>query len=166
LIKDQATRKTILESECRGGLYPLPESNKEALSAVKPSATLWHSRLGHLAFPIIQRVISENKLPCSSESRKESVCDAYQQAKSHQISYPTSSSVSRVPLELVHSDVWGPTPDSVGRKKYYVSFIDDFSKFTWIYLLKYKSKVFEKFQEFQTLVERQFDQKILAMQTD
>jgi hypothetical protein len=41
-----------------------------------------------------------------------------------------STSVSFKPLELIFSDVWGPTPDSVGRKKYYVSFIDDFSKFT------------------------------------
>jgi len=47
-----------------------------------------------------------------------------------------------------------------------VSFIDDFSKFTWIYLLKFKSEVFQKFQEFQALVERLFNRKILAMQTD
>jgi len=62
--------------------------------------------------------------------------------------------------------VWGPAIDSVGRNKYYVSFVDDFSKFTWIYLIKYKSEVFQKFHEFQTMVERQFDRKILTMQTD
>ncbi|WVZ76848.1 hypothetical protein U9M48_024775 [Paspalum notatum var. saurae] len=37
----------------------------------------------------------------------------------------------------------GPAPDSVSRKKYYVSFIDDFSKFTWLYLIKHKSEVFK-----------------------
>lgn len=47
-----------------------------------------------------------------------------------------------------------------------MSFIDDFSKFTWIYPLKHKSEVFSKFQEFQTLVERLFDRKIITMQTD
>ena len=47
-----------------------------------------------------------------------------------------------------------------------MSFIDDFSKFTWIYLLKYKFEVFEKFKQFQALVERMFDRKIIAMQTD
>ena len=62
--------------------------------------------------------------------------------------------------------MWGPAQESVGRKKYYVSFIDDFSKFTWIYFLKYKSEVFQKFHDFQNLVERQFDKKILAIQTD
>jgi len=69
-------------------------------------------------------------------------------------------------LELVYSDVWGPAPSSVGGKKYYVSFIDDYSKFTWIYLLKYKYEVFHKFTEFQSLVERIFNRKIIAMQTD
>jgi histone deacetylase 1/2 len=66
----------------------------------------------------------------------------------------------------VFSDVWGPAPASVGRYKYYVSFIDDYSKFTWIYLLKKKSDVFQKFHDFQHLVERQFNRKIVAMQTD
>ena len=45
------------------------------------------------------------------------------------------------------------------EKNYYVSFIDDYNKFTWISLLKYKSEVFSIFQEFQKLVERHFDRK-------
>jgi hypothetical protein len=59
-----------------------------------------------------------------------SICDACQQGKSHQLPYPNSLSISKDPLELVFFDVWGPAPESVGRKKYYVSFIDDYSKFT------------------------------------
>jgi hypothetical protein len=47
-----------------------------------------------------------------------------------------------------------------------VSFIDDYSKFTWIYFLHHKSEVFPRFREFQSLVERLFDQKIITMQTD
>jgi hypothetical protein len=66
----------------------------------------------------------------------------------------------------VFSDVWGPASESFGCFKYYVSFIDDYSKFTWIYLLKKKSDVFQKFCDFQHHVERLFDKKILAMQTD
>jgi hypothetical protein len=44
--------------------------------------------------------------------------------------------------------MYGVCPDSIGRKKYYVSFIDDFNKFTWVYLLRFKSEVFQKFIEF------------------
>ena len=74
--------------------------------------------------------------------------------------------MSHAPLELIFSDVWGHARDSFGRKKYYVSFIDDYSKCTWIYLLKYKSEVFSIFQESQKLVERHFDRKILTVQSD
>jgi histone deacetylase 1/2 len=66
----------------------------------------------------------------------------------------------------VFSDVWGPAPKSGGHFSYYVSFIDDFSKYTWVYLIKHKSEVFSCFREFQILVERQLNCKILAMQTD
>jgi hypothetical protein len=94
------------------------------------------------------------------------MCNACQQVKSHHLPYPKSTSVSNHLLELVFSDVWGAALESVGRYKYYVSFIDDYSKFTWIYLIKFKSEVFQKFHEFQALVERLFDRKIIAMQTD
>jgi hypothetical protein len=67
---------------------------------------------------------------------------------------------------LVFSDVWGPAMESFGRYKYYVTFIDDYSKFTWIYLLRRKSDVYNAFCEFQKLVERMFDRKILAFQFD
>jgi histone deacetylase 1/2 len=52
------------------------------------------------------------------------------------------------------------------QRCYYVSFIDDFSKFTWLYLLRRKSNVFQKFHDFQSMVKRQFGKKILAMQTN
>jgi histone deacetylase 1/2 len=54
----------------------------------------------------------------------------------------------------------------VGRHTYYVSFIDDFSKYTWVYLIKQKSDVFQVFKNFQNLVERKFGRKIISMQTD
>jgi hypothetical protein len=56
--------------------------------------------------------------------------------------------------------------DSFGCKNYYVSFIGDFSKFTWIYLLHRKSKVFKYFHEFQQLVEHMFHHKIMVVQSD
>jgi hypothetical protein len=167
LIKNRIMRRPLFRGRCHKGLYPLPTSfTRQAIGVSKPSFHKWHSRLGHPAVHIVHKVISLHNLPCHSEVNKDSVCDACQQAKSHQLSYPKSTSVSSQPLELVYSDVWGPAPKSVGRYKYYVSFIDDFSKFTWIYLLKHKSEVFQKFKEFQTLVEPLFDRKILAIQSD
>jgi hypothetical protein len=168
LIKDRDTRSTLLKGPCRTGLYPFPSSStsKQAFGVNKVSVARWHSRLGHPSFPIVEKVLKSHDLPYLLDSNKHSVCDACQQAKSHQLPYPIFTSVSTQPLELVFSDVWGPTPESVGRYKYYVSFIDGFSKFTWIYLLKYKSEFFQKFHEFQKLVERLFDKKIIVVQFD
>jgi hypothetical protein len=132
----------------------------------KSSLSQWHSLLGHPSYSIVSQIVSNNKLYTSSDSTITSVCDACQQGKSHQLPYPSSFSIFANPIELVFSDVWGPAPESVDREKYYVSFIDDYSKFIWIYLIKYKSNVFAKFQKFQTLFEGLFNRKIIAIQTN
>jgi histone deacetylase 1/2 len=171
LIKDQVMRKILHRGRCVGGLYPLISSlvasdEKSAFHITKPSQAKWHSRLGHPSSQIVMQVINTNKLPFDKESSEESICDPCQRAKSHQLPYHISNSVSVAPLQLIFSDVWGPASMSVGRHHYYVSFIDDYSKFTWIYLLKRKSDVFTAFSNFQKLVERKFDRKILTIQSD
>lgn len=74
--------------------------------------------------------------------------------------------MSNSPLELVFSNVWGPATQSVGGYKYYVSFIGDFSKFTWIYLLHAKSEVENVFLQFQKHVERFIERKIKCAQSN
>jgi hypothetical protein len=96
----------------------------------------------------------------------ESICDVCLRAKAHQLPFSQSSSQSNAPLELVYSDVWGHAVDSFDNTKYYVSFIDDFNKFLWLYLIHHKDEVFKFFKEFQTLVEHIFNHKIIAMHTD
>ena len=56
--------------------------------------------------------------------------------------------------------------NSLSRYVYYVSFIDDFSRKTWIYFLKVKNKVFSKFKEYKALVENQTDRKIKTLRSD
>jgi histone deacetylase 1/2 len=60
----------------------------------------------------------------------------------------------------------GPAQTSVSGHNYYVSFIDTYSRFTWLYLLKRKSDVFIVFLKFQAHVERLLNRKILRVQTD
>jgi hypothetical protein len=166
LIKDRVTKRVIHQGKCKGGLYPLrPEekSRKQVFGAIKPSTSRWHSRLGHPSFFVVERVVKNNGLPCVSDESPNSMRDSCLRAKSHQLPYPKSTSVSSAPLDLIFSDVWGPAPTSVGRHTYYVSFIDDYSKYTWIYLVKKKSDVFQVFHDFQSLVERKFNKKIIAI---
>jgi hypothetical protein len=167
LIKDQETSMVLHSGKVERGLYPFKFfPRRPTFSSIKVSHERWHNRLGHPSLPIVQRVLSNNKLPVDGKASSESVCDACQKGKMYQLPYPKSSSVSNFPLELILSYVWGPAPESVGRFKYYVSFIDDFSKFTWFYLIKHKFEVFQCFSHFQNLVERLFNQKIIAIQID
>ena len=70
-------------------------------------------------------------------------------------------------LELIHNDAFGPVHvPSLGGYLYYVSFIDDFSRNTWLYFLKNKLEVFKKFKEFKALVENQTGKKIKVLRTD
>jgi hypothetical protein len=111
--KDRESRKTLLESRSRGGLYPLlcststSASSKQVFGVSKDSTSIWHARFGHPSSTIVRFVLRKNSLPFSSSPSPESVCDACQLAKSHQLSYPISTSTSKAPLELIFSDVWG-----------------------------------------------------------
>jgi hypothetical protein len=138
-IKEEETKRVILRGRCKGGLYPLRSSfsnksfpDKQALGAIRPTASLWHYRLGHATTLVVRQVLSRHKLPFVKESNNNHVCNACQQGKAHQLPFPRSSSMSARPLDLIFSDVWGPAPTSVGRHNFYVSFIDDHSKFVWI----------------------------------
>jgi histone deacetylase 1/2 len=125
----------------------------------------WHRRLGHPSSQVVQSILRLNNLSfCNNEHAN--VCNACQLAKSHQIPYSISRHVSTSPLELIYTDVWGPAITSVGGFKYYVSFIDDFSKFSWVYLLHAKSEVEDTFLKFQKHVELLLDHKIKGVQSN
>jgi histone deacetylase 1/2 len=66
----------------------------------------------------------------------------------------------------VFSDVWGPAQTLVNGHNYYISFIDAYSQFTWLYLIKHKSDVFDVFLQFQAHVEGLLQHKILHVQSD
>ena len=87
--------------------------------------------------------------------------------KHNRVSFPSGAKRANKILQLVHSDVFGPVSvPSLGKSLYYVSFIDEFSRNTWIYFLRKKSEVFDKFKEFKALVENQIEKKIKAPRTD
>jgi hypothetical protein len=89
-----------------------------------------------------------------------SKCETYKFAKLTKLHFYNSNSKSNKIFELVHSDVWGPAPvTSYNNFRYFIIFIDDFSKITWLYLMKNKSEVFTHFQTFVNFVETQYNKK-------
>jgi hypothetical protein len=75
--------------------------------------------------------------------------------------------VSQRPFDLVHSDVWSPGPFvSKGGHKYYIIFIDDFSRHTWIYFMKYCSEALSISKNFSTMIRTHFDTPIHVFRAD
>ena len=71
------------------------------------------------------------------------------------------------PLQLVHSDLCGPLPvASFSGYKYFLNFIDYFSRRTWVYFLKLKSEVFNMFLAFKAFVEKQYGHHILNLRSE
>ncbi|KAL5718134.1 hypothetical protein ACHQM5_011070 [Ranunculus cassubicifolius] len=139
--------KVLLQGKTKDGLYALdfdswnksPTSSPSAFLGEKASKNVWHERLGHPAGPIINSIVSRNKLPVLHKEFE--FCAACQTGKSHRLSFLSLSFHSSKPLEVVHSDLWGPAPvvSTLGYR-YYIEFVDEFSRFTWIYPLSCKSE--------------------------
>ena len=70
-------------------------------------------------------------------------------------------------LDYVHSDLWGPSQvSSHGGARYFITFIDDYSRRVWFYVLKHKSEAFEKFKEWTALMETQTEKRLKRLRTD
>ena len=94
--------------------------------------------------------------------------ESCQYAKLHRVHL--SSRVNKqtfAPFELVHSDVWGPCPimSPTGFKSF-VTFVDDFSRVTWLYLMKSRSELFSHFSVFCSEIQTQFHVPVQTLRSD
>jgi transposase InsO family protein len=173
-IKDNLTGLTLLEGKSEGGLYPINTSKVtlpktrlfSALLGVKTSVRVWHSRLGHPSASTVNDILNKHHLPFTGSLSNKEVCEPCHLAKSKQLPFPSSTRVSTAPLQLIHTDVWCSPVVSLSGFRYYVIFIDDFSRYSWLYPLSQKSDVFTSFMKFKSLVENQFSTQIKQLQSD
>ena len=142
------------------------QNSKPSECVAPTSQTLWHLRLGHPNSNVLKKILTHCNIPISNKNLFE-FCAACCVGKSHRLPSSSSQPIYFVPLELVYSDLWGPSNVvSTNGFSYYISFVDAFSKFTWIYFLKNKSETFTVFQQFKAMVELQFNTKLKSIQTD
>jgi hypothetical protein len=126
----------------------------------------WHLRLGHPACPIVNQVVHSRKLPVFP-SKSFSVCSPCQLGKSHRFHFSYSPFISNSPLQLLFLDVWGlASINSLNNNRFYLSVVDDFSKYTWLFPLATKLEVYATFLRFEQLVETFFNTKIISVQSD
>lgn len=94
-------------------------------------------------------------------------CSTCELAKSHRITYLPSSNKSSVPFDVMHSDVWGTERvPSISKARYFVTFIDECTRMTWISLLQNKTDVCQAFLEFHSMVKTQYKKEIRVFQSD
>lgn len=93
--------------------------------------------------------------------------DVCEFAKHKRVNFPMSNKRCATPFYLIHSDVWGPsiTPNISGPR-WFVSFIDDCTQISWIFLLKDKSDVRTVFQNSHSMIQNQFGEKIKKFRSD
>eukprot|EP00253_Pinus_taeda_P030419 PITA_30419 len=168
-IMDIAPSKRLIAEVkmTRNKMFPLriraDLKNKNEIAAVTQEAFqsvpkdenwLWHLRFGHLNFGglnLLSRKGMVKGLPLIE--KPDSLCEGCILGKQHRESFPSGKSIkAKAPLEIIHSDLCGPVQAaSLVGSQYFLTFIDDFTRKTWVYFLKNKSEVFEKFRNFKAL---------------
>lgn len=127
---------------------------------------LWHKCLGHINFDNLVRInkyqnVSGLLVLSKLENDVFSMCLKGKQTK---VSFKSKEHSSTKPLQLVHTDLCGPTTTrSINDEKYFMLFVDDYTRMVWVTFLRHKSNVFEKFKIFRKMVERESDFKLKCL---
>jgi hypothetical protein len=132
---------------------------------------IWHKRVGHVNLQRLKLMEKQNLVggfpKSGTEEVMSEVCKTCQLGK--QVKHPflaQTTHVSSKPLEMIHSDVWTTETESIGKCKYYVSFIDDHTRKVWVYFMKHKGEVFQHFLNFKTMVEKEKGVSIKCLRFD
>uniref|UniRef100_A0A2N9E3A6 Integrase catalytic domain-containing protein n=1 Tax=Fagus sylvatica TaxID=28930 RepID=A0A2N9E3A6_FAGSY len=155
LIQDLPTGRLLYQGLSRNGVYPIHSSSTLFNSASNKTACavhsvtpdkwqLWHSRLGHPSSKVLSSVFPSLQCKSVLSDTTKVHCTHCLAGKMHQLPFPVSNKTVTSPFALVHADLWGPAPvlSSVGFR-FYLVLVDEFTKFTWVYLLKHKSDTFK-----------------------
>ncbi|GAA0186910.1 hypothetical protein LIER_34198 [Lithospermum erythrorhizon] len=130
---------------------------------------LWHDRFGHLNFRSLKEMTTKEivqglpKIDVINE-----VCEECQLGKQHREPFPSKSNwCSQSPLELVHTDLCGPIQvSSLRGSRYFLLFVDDYTRKIWVYCVKEKYETFSCFKDFKFEVEKYYGLKIKNLRSD
>jgi transposase InsO family protein len=127
---------------------------------------LWHSRLCHVNFGCLMRLANMN-LISKFNVVKDSKCHICVQFKQPCKPHKAAEMSNLAPLELVHSDLCEMNDDfNKGGKRYFMTFIDDCTRFCYVYLLKTKDEALNYFKAYKAEVENQLERKIKRLRFD
>ncbi|KAA3461320.1 Retrovirus-related Pol polyprotein from transposon TNT 1-94 [Gossypium australe] len=150
-------------------LYLHTVTNSCFLARLEDESWLWHFWYGHLNFGGLKILQQKNMMTGLPHIQTPSqVCEECVISKQHREPFQKGKSWKvRNALELVHSDLCGSIiPTSNRGKRYFISFIDDFSRKTWVYYLNEKSEALTAFKSFKALVEKEAETLIKVLRSD
>jgi len=167
-FQELGTGRILGTGTVHNGLYYLDEGSDEVAFASKMSPCqellLLHRRLGHLSFAAMSCSYPSLFNACPRESL---ICDACEFARHTRVPYPSLGLRCNKPFDVIHSDVWGPCEVySISGHRWFVTFIDGFSRYTWLYLLKHKNDVFVVFKDLYALIKNKFGNTIKVLRSD
>src|SRR5579871_6871456 len=149
IFKDDKIITTTIQDEniFRLNLNKISMNSANLSSNDDNSLQLWHYRLGHLGIKNI-RLLSDGIVTGISvkEDSNIGICDHYLYGGQHRIPSNYQASRAMKILKLIHTDIYGPMKTtSIGNVKYFMLFIDDYSRMTAVYFLKNQSNALNKF---------------------
>lgn len=164
---------TALVAKRQGQLYVVDEAEQSQILAardVKDDNLLrWHQRFGHLNLRDLNKLSSQEMvigLNMKGNS-KELNCEICNKCKIHQLPYKNSTKREKEKLGLVHSDICGPmSVPSLGGARYFVTFIDDKSRYVEVVMLKKRSDVITAFKAYKKRAEKETGCQIKKIRTD
>ncbi|KAL5823734.1 hypothetical protein ACOSQ4_021634 [Xanthoceras sorbifolium] len=127
------------------------------------SSTLWHRRLGHISIERIKRLVKDGVLSTLNFTNFETCVDCIKGKQTNKSKKGANRSSDI--LEIIHTDICCPDMDSYGQK-YFISFIDDYSRYMYLYLLHNKNEVLNAFKIFKAEVEKQCGKQIKIVRSD
>ena len=162
---DESRKKLISGVRTLNNCYGLvPDADIVCNSIHLPNEDLWHQRMGHASYKHLSIVSKhESVLGIPKLSRMSNVvCGPCQLGKQTKAKHPgTQTSATSRPLELLHLDFMGPTiTESLSGKRYIMVVVDDFTRYTWIILLRSK---FDAPEHIETLCTRLQNEKSLKI---
>lgn len=143
---------------------PLASSSPEDHVAAAPTVELWHQRLGHPGRHTLRQALRHLEFSCSKSSTH--VCSSCQYGKHVRLPFQSSDSVTYVPFQIIHADVWTSPVASWSEFKYYLVLIDDFTHYVWTFPLRCKSDVLACLLSFHAYVRTQFLLPLISLQTN
>lgn len=128
----------------------------------------WHKRLGHPSQSRIDLLSDVLSLKVLKENKEQlHTCHVCHLSKQKHLPFHSRQNMCNEPFELIHIDTWGPfSVETRDGYKYFLTIVDDYSRATWLFLMKLKSDVLFIFPNFIHMVETQYNTKIKSVRSD